>query len=164
MSWRCNCAEAGLDVLFRHGRKLVRDRTTRLSVVRVTKSKFSDNVALYTTSRDSLESMARKFVGGASKWELTVSIEKTKGMAAGEQLSEEDVAPIQVEGGVIEMMGHFAYLCRRPILSSKLSDSVVPTLTSASMPSWKDFTILNILGGNPHCSNTCHSCSLGTES
>ena len=110
MSWRRNCAEAGLDVLFRHGRKLVRDRTTRLSVVRVTESKFSDNVALYTTSRDSLESMARKFVGGASKWELTVSIEKTKGMAAGEQLSEEDVASIQVEGGVVEMMGHFAYL------------------------------------------------------
>ena len=31
-------------------------------------------------------------------------------------------------------------------------------------PSWSDFTILNILGGMPHVSNTCYKASLGTES
>ena len=32
------------------------------------------------------------------EWGLTVSIEKTKGLATGDNLSEEDIAPVQVEG------------------------------------------------------------------
>ena len=111
-SWWGGCAEAGVDVLFCHGRKLVSDRTakSRLCVVRVTESEFTDDVALYTSSRDCLVSVAKKFVEGASKWGLMVSIEKTKGMAVGERLSNEDVAPVQVEGGEIEMVDRFAYL------------------------------------------------------
>ena len=54
--------------------------------------------------------MAKHFVKLASLWRLTVSISKTKGMALGENLGPEDVAPIQVEGGEIEMVEHFAYL------------------------------------------------------
>ena len=42
--------------------------------------------------------------------ELTVSIEKTKGMAVGNSLTEEDVAPVQEEGGEIEMVEQFSYL------------------------------------------------------
>lgn len=101
-----------MDVLFRHGRKLIGDRTakSRLCVERVTESKFTDDVALYTSSRDCLESEAKKFIEGASKWRLAVSIEKTKGMAVGERLSDEDVAPVQVEGGEIERVDHFAHL------------------------------------------------------
>ena len=111
-SWRRGCTEAGVDVLFRPGRKLIGDRTakSRLSVVRVTESKFADDAALYTTSRDSLESVAKSFVGKAGDWGLTVSIGKTKGMATGDNLREEDVAPVQVEGGEIEMVDHFTYL------------------------------------------------------
>ena len=92
-SWRGGCVEAGVDVLFRRGRKLVSDRTakSRLCVVRVTESEFADDVALYTSSRDCLESVAKKFVERASKWGLSVSIEKTKGMAVRERLSDEDV-------------------------------------------------------------------------
>ena len=71
-SWLGDCVEAGVDVLFLHGRKLVGDRTakSRLCVVRVTKSEYS-------SSRDSLVFVAKEFVEGASKWGLTVSIEKT---------------------------------------------------------------------------------------
>ena len=61
-SWHRGDTEAGVDVLFRHGRKLDGDRTakSRLSVVRVTESQFANDVALYTTSRGCLETMARK--------------------------------------------------------------------------------------------------------
>ncbi len=38
----------------------------------------------------------------AGKGGLTVSISKTKGMAVGEGLADEDVAPLLVEGGEIE--------------------------------------------------------------
>lgn len=36
-----------------------------------------------------------------------MSIEKTKGMAVGERLRNEDVAPVHVEGGELEMVEHF---------------------------------------------------------
>lgn len=86
------------------------DRTakSRLSVTRVTESQFADYVALYTKSRHALEQASRK--GKASEWGLTVSIAKTKGMATGDSLSEEVVAPVQVVGGEIEMVDHFPYL------------------------------------------------------
>ena len=47
--WQVSCPEAGVDVLFSHGRKLVGDRTakSRLSSVRITESQFADDVALY---------------------------------------------------------------------------------------------------------------------
>ena len=54
--------------------------------------------------------MAKKFIEGASKWRLTLNIEKMKGMAVGERLVDKDVASVQVEGGEIEMVEHFAYL------------------------------------------------------
>ena len=64
----------------------------------------------YANSRNTIELLAQKFVSGASEWGVTVSTEKTKGMAMGERLSEGDVAPIQVEGGEIEMVEQFTYL------------------------------------------------------
>ena len=72
-SWRDDCEEAGVDVLFKHGRKLVGDRTakSRLSVTRVHESQFADDAALYTTSRDTLEQTAVKFVREADEWGLT---------------------------------------------------------------------------------------------
>ena len=75
-----------MDVLFRNGRKLVGDRTakSRLSMIRVIESQFADDVALYTGSRDCLESVAKMFGEGTREWGLTVSIEKTKGIAVGE--------------------------------------------------------------------------------
>ena len=50
--WQDGCAEAGVDVLFRNGTKLVGDRTakSRLSMIRVIESQFADDVALYTGS------------------------------------------------------------------------------------------------------------------
>ena len=51
--WRNRSGGAGVSVLYKHGRKLVGDRTAkfRLSEMRVTESQFADDVALYATSR-----------------------------------------------------------------------------------------------------------------
>ena len=53
--WRNRSSGAGVSVLYKHGRKLVGDRTakSRLSEMRVTESQFADDVALYATCRDS---------------------------------------------------------------------------------------------------------------
>ena len=99
-------------MLYKHGRKLVRDRTakSRLSEMRVTESQFADDVALHAISRDSFESVAAEFVKVASEWGLTVSTEKAKGMVVGEGLNESDVRPLQVEGGSVDLVQDFTYL------------------------------------------------------
>ena len=111
-NWRKESTEAGVNVLYKHGRKLVGDRTTksRLSEVRVTESMFADDAALYATSRDSFESATIDFVKTACEWGLTVSIEKTKGMVVGQTLDEHAVSSVQLDGGVINVVDHFTYL------------------------------------------------------
>ena len=110
--WRDECAEAGIDVLFKHGRKLVGDRTgkSRLQVVRVTESQFADDVALYSSSREDYEMASRKFVDMARKWGLTVNTQKAKGIVIGTAIDDRDMASVQVDGGEIEMVDCFTYL------------------------------------------------------
>ena len=56
-SWRVNFLLAGTTVGYRIRRKLVGDRTAkaRLQEMRVTESKFTDDVAVYATTREALE-------------------------------------------------------------------------------------------------------------
>ena len=110
--WRARCPEAGVTVRYRHGRKLVGNRTakSRLDLVRVTESQFADDAAVYATSRDTFESAIGGFVDAASKWGLTVSIAKTKGMVIGSHCTPTDILPVQLEGGPIEIVQEFTYL------------------------------------------------------
>ena len=57
-------------MLYKHGRKLVGDHTakSRLTEMGVTVSHIADDVALYTTSPASFESVAAEFEKMASKW------------------------------------------------------------------------------------------------
>ena len=73
-------------------------------------SQFTDDMALYAGSRESLESVMEKLVLEASRWGLTVSIPKTKGMAVGDSLTDDDVAPLSVDTDGIEMVEYFTYL------------------------------------------------------
>ena len=111
-NWRDRCPAAGVNVRFKHGRKLVGDRTakSRLSLVKVTESQFADDTATYAVSRGVFEHSAREFVCSAKDWGMTVSIEKTKGMVIGRKVAERDVEPIQTESGSIEMVDSFPYL------------------------------------------------------
>ena len=111
-NWRDECVGAGVSVLYKHGKKLVGDRTakSRLNEVRVTESQFADDAALYTTSRDSFEYAAAEFVKVASEWRLTVSTGKTKGMVIGNNVDDSDVRPVPVEGGSFDILDHFTYL------------------------------------------------------
>ena len=57
--------EAGVDVLFRHGRKLEGDRTAkfRLNLTKITESQLCGFVYCHT-----LEQASRKFEGNESEW------------------------------------------------------------------------------------------------
>lgn len=62
--WRARCPQAGVKIKYKIGRKLLVDRTTkvRLQEVQVMELMFADDVALYATTRDMLEKMARWFI------------------------------------------------------------------------------------------------------
>ena len=81
-SWRSRCQVAGVEALFKIGRRLVGDRTakSKLDAVKVTESQFADDVALYATSRASFEAIAVSIVEESKRWGMTVSLAKTKGI------------------------------------------------------------------------------------
>ena len=99
-------------MLYKHGRRLVGDRTVkfRLQMVQVTESQFANDLALYAASQSALESAGKSFVKGASQFGLTVSLPKTKGLAMGTGIGEDDVTPLSVEGSKIEIVTEFTYL------------------------------------------------------
>jgi len=111
-TWRCDCNKVGVDVLSRPRRKLISDRTAKswLNNAKVIESQFADDPALYASSRDRLESVTTGFVRRSSKWGLTVSVSKTKGMSFGDSLSVADTAPLQCDCEEIEMVNSFTYL------------------------------------------------------
>ena len=108
-NWKNRHREAGIDVLYKHGRKLVSDRTakSRLNVVRVTETQFADDAALYATSREAFESVAAGYEQVASDFGLKLSVEKTKRLIVKEEV---DLAPVQVQGGSLDIVEHFPYL------------------------------------------------------
>ena len=60
-NWRDRYEEVGMNVLYKHGRKLVGDRSVkfRLKEVKVTETQFADDAALYATSKVAFESGSR---------------------------------------------------------------------------------------------------------
>ena len=109
--WRARCPQVGVTVKYRIGRKLVGDRTmkARLQEVRVTESQFADDVAVYATTREELEHAAEEFVKTAADWGLTVSLEKTKLITMGKQLTSNDDLPVKLREGEIDTVREFTY-------------------------------------------------------
>ncbi len=111
-AWRAHCPEAGIDVRYKHGRKLVGDRIakSRLECMKVTESQFADDAAVYTKTCEAFERSTAQLVDVATNWGLTVSMEKTKGMVVGGHVDDSDALPVQLAGGQIEMVSDFTYL------------------------------------------------------
>ena len=124
--WRARCPEAGVTVKYKHGRRLVGDRTarSRLDRIRITGSQFADDAALYSASRSAFESATQKFIEAASKWGLNVSIHKTKGMSINNHLVPEDTQPVRTVGGPIEMVHDFTYLESNITVDGEIKDEV----------------------------------------
>ena len=65
---------------------------------------------MYTTTRDAFESAASEFVNSASKWGLTDSIQKRKGLIVGKHVTPSDTMPVQVGDDSVEVVQDFTYL------------------------------------------------------
>ena len=109
--WRDSCPQAGVDVLYKHGRKLVSDRTakSKLHCTKITESQFADDAAVYTTTRSTFKHGAKMFAATAQEWGLTVSTSKTKGLIVGHHTGGE-TDPVEIDGEEIEIVTNFTYL------------------------------------------------------
>ena len=123
-----------MPILYQHSRKLVEDRTakSRLLKVHVTESQFADDLAMYTVTCAAFVSAGERFVRLASCFGLTVSLPKTKGLAVGSGLSEDDVSPVLVDGGEIEMVEEFTYLGSKLSCDGEISPEVSCHIARAS--------------------------------
>ena len=132
--WRSMCPQAGVNVRYKHGRKLVSDRTakSRLQEVRITESQFADDVAVYATTREAFEDATSVFIRTAAEWGLTVSIEKTKGLVMGRHLQPSDKLPMQLDGGTIELVEDFTYLGSKITEDEEVRKEVATRIGKAS--------------------------------
>ena len=75
--------------MYKHGRKLVGDRTAKscLQEVRVTESQFADDVAVYAASRAAFVRRPQQ---------SSVSLEKSKGLVVGKQTEPSEVLPVEL--------------------------------------------------------------------
>lgn len=130
--WRAQCPEAGVSVLYKIGRRLVGDRTakSRLSTVTATESQFADDAALYATTRANFEHMTAQFIACARQWGLTVSIQKTKGMAVGNHAIQTPVSVTPTD--TIEIVDDFPYLGSIVSSSGSLATELTTRLAKAS--------------------------------
>ena len=88
-----------IHLLYKHGRKLVGDRTanSRLNLTKVTESQYADDAEIYSTTRDTFEQTKISFVTIATKWRLTVSTERNKGLAASSHEAGQEAEAISIE-------------------------------------------------------------------
>jgi len=71
---------------------------------------LADDAALICTSRLDMIIAARLFEEVIAEFGLTISILKTKLLVAGANLTIDDVAPLEVGGGSVEVVKEFKYL------------------------------------------------------
>ena len=133
-SWRSQCPQIGVTVKYRIGRRLVGDRTAkaRLQTVTVTESQFADDVAVYATTREALNQATASFVRVAADWGLTVSLVKSKVLVAGNHLEPTDTMPIQLDGGLIDVVDNFTYLGSNITEDGELQNEVAVRIGKAS--------------------------------
>lgn len=104
----------GVIVKYKHGHKLVGECTAKswFGELKVTRTQFADDIAIYCHMQNIFENTASKFLCTAAEWGLTctVSVQKTKALIIGSHLAASDILLIQVNGSTIDIVSDFIYL------------------------------------------------------
>ena len=111
--WLSRVAEmedAGSYLRYKFDQQLYRRYTRNASEDTIKECKFADAVALLATTREGAETTIRAYSCVAKSLGRTVNIIKTKSMAVGHDIAEEDTQPISLEAGEIEHVSEFPYL------------------------------------------------------
>ena len=108
--WLDRCQAAGVEVQFKLGGRLVGERTKRPSSFVLSGCLFADDAALVCSCIEDVVLAARIFDEVATENGLTLNVSKTKLLVAGLGLTIDDLAPLELDGGVVEVVEQFKYL------------------------------------------------------
>ena len=108
--WLSRYQAVGVEVQFKLGGKLVGERTRRPSSFVMSECMFTDDEALVCSCRENMVLTARMFDEVAGKSGLTLSVPKTKLLAAGTGLTSANLAPLELDEGVVDVIDLFKYL------------------------------------------------------
>ena len=95
---------------FKLGGRLVGERTKRPSSFVLSECLFADAAALVCSCREDVVLAARIFDEIATENGLTLSVPKTRLLVAGLGFTIDDLAPLELDGGVVEVVEQFKYL------------------------------------------------------
>ena len=111
-SWLSWCNVAGVEVQFKLGERLVGKRTRRPNSFVLSECLFADDAALVYFCREDMVLAASTFDEVATEYGLTLSIPKTKLLVAGLGLglTNDDITPLELNGGEVEVVEHFKYV------------------------------------------------------
>ncbi len=82
----------------------------RYGKMTVTELQFADDLAAVSTTRVKVEESASILNSILREWGLTMSMAKTKLLVVGSS-EEEDLRPLKLDGGEVEYVTKFRYLC-----------------------------------------------------
>jgi len=104
------CQVVGVEVQFTLGQRLVGERTRRLDSFVPSECLLADDAVLVCSCREDVILAARMFDKVATEFGLTLSVSKTKLLVARIGLTGDHLAPLELEGGVAEVVDRFMYL------------------------------------------------------
>ena len=117
---------------YRIGGKLVGERTRRPLSFIVSECLFADDAALVCSSREDMFVAANIFEEVSEGWGLTLIVPKTKLLVAGVELSPFDLAPLQLNGGAVEVAREFKYLGSLVEASGRMTGEIDQHIVQAS--------------------------------
>ena len=110
-------AGVGVNVKYKHDRKLFRRYTCNADEARFTDLQFADDAALLTTTRAGAKGLyIIMYIDVAADFDLSVNVSKTKLMVTGRKATTDDRVPILVGDDRIESVIEFQYL--RSVIAS----------------------------------------------
>ena len=109
-TWLSWCHVAGVKVQFKLGGKLVGERTRTPNSFVLSECLFANDAALVCSCREDMVLAARTFDEVAIEYGLTLSVPKTKLLVAGLRHTNDDLAPLELNGGEVEVVDQFKYL------------------------------------------------------
>ena len=117
---------------YQNGGKLVGERIRRPLTFTVSECLFADDAALVCSSREDMFVAAKIFEEVPAGWGLTLSVPKSKLLVAGVELCPVDLAPLQLNGGAVEVVREFKYLGSLVEASGRMTGEIDQHIVQAS--------------------------------
>ena len=127
-----NFEGCGLHLRCKLDQKLFRRYTRNAEEKKIMDCQFADDAALLATTKAGAERVTEEYMKVAQDFGLTLSIQKTKSMPVGREVTAEDKTPLSVCGEEIESVSEFQYLGSIVLSCGRMEVDVSKRIAQAS--------------------------------